>query len=77
MPRLGIHLDQITGLDHLCDALLQPATHSADLLSSSVPGKSAPKDWDFAASEIVLTEAGGKFTQLDGSPLRYNESDVS
>jgi 3'(2'), 5'-bisphosphate nucleotidase len=43
----------------------------------SVPGKSAPKDWDFAAPEIVLTEAGGRFTQLDGSPLRYNEAEVS
>jgi 3'(2'), 5'-bisphosphate nucleotidase len=43
----------------------------------SVPGQSAPKDWDFAAPEIVLTEAGGRFTQLNGAPLLYNAADVS
>ena len=43
----------------------------------SLSGKSAPKDWDFAAPELILTEAGGKFTHFDGSPLLYNQKDVS
>ena len=43
----------------------------------SLSGKSAPKDWDMAAPELILTEAGGKFTHADGSPLRYNQGDVS
>ncbi len=43
----------------------------------SLSGKSAPKDWDFAAPELILTEAGGKFTRFDGSPLLYNQQDVS
>lgn len=43
----------------------------------SLPGKSAPKDWDLAAPELILTEAGGQFTHFDGSPLRYNQADVS
>lgn len=43
----------------------------------SLSGKSAPKDWDFAAPELILTEAGGKFTYADGSPIRYNRGDVS
>ncbi len=43
----------------------------------SLSGKSAPKDWDFAAPELILTEAGGQFTYLDGSPVRYNRGDVS
>ena len=42
----------------------------------SLSGKSAPKDWDMAAPELILTEAGGKFTHADGSPLRYNTGDV-
>jgi len=42
----------------------------------SLSGKSAPKDWDIAAPELILTEAGGKFTHFDGSPLRYNRKDV-
>lgn len=43
----------------------------------SLSGKSAPKDWDMAAPELILTEAGGKFTHADGSPLRYNTGDVN
>jgi len=43
----------------------------------SVSGKSAPKDWDMAAPELILTEAGGCFTYFDESPLRYNRGDVN
>ena len=43
----------------------------------SISGKSAPKDWDMAAPELILTEAGGKFTHLDGQPLKYNQGDVN
>jgi 3'(2'), 5'-bisphosphate nucleotidase len=42
----------------------------------SLSGKSAPKDWDFAAPELILTEAGGKFTYFDGNPVIYNKGDV-
>lgn len=43
----------------------------------SLSGKSAPKDWDMAAPELILTEAGGAFTHADGSPLTYNKGDVN
>ncbi|NJN86129.1 MAG: 3'(2'),5'-bisphosphate nucleotidase CysQ [Leptolyngbyaceae cyanobacterium SL_7_1] len=43
----------------------------------SLSGKSAPKDWDMAAPELILTEAGGQFTRADGSSLRYNTGDVN
>jgi 3'(2'), 5'-bisphosphate nucleotidase len=43
----------------------------------SLSGKSAPKDWDMAAPELILTEAGGAFTHADGSPLIYNTGDVN
>lgn len=49
---------------------------SADLYIS-LSGKSAPKDWDMAAPELVLTEAGGQFTHFDGRPLEYNTGDVN
>ncbi len=39
----------------------------------SLSGKSAPKDWDMAAPEIVLLEAGGRFSHSDGSSLKYNK----
>jgi 3'(2'), 5'-bisphosphate nucleotidase len=43
----------------------------------SLSGKSAPKDWDIAAPELILTEAGGKFTHFDSSPLQYNTHDIN
>ncbi len=43
----------------------------------SLSGKSAPKDWDIAAPELILTEAGGKFTHFDGTPLHYNTGDIN
>jgi 3'(2'), 5'-bisphosphate nucleotidase len=52
------------------------AEQEADLYIS-LSGKSAPKDWDLAAPELILTEAGGKFTHFDGSLLQYNQMDVS
>lgn len=32
-------------------------------------------EWDTAAAQCVLEEAGGVVLDLDGAPLRYNESD--
>ena len=43
----------------------------------SLTTKSAPKDWDLAAPELILTEAGGQFTHFDGTPIIYNGADVS
>jgi 3'(2'), 5'-bisphosphate nucleotidase len=43
----------------------------------SLSGKSAPKDWDLAAPELILTEAGGRLTRADGTLLMYNQGDVS
>lgn len=43
----------------------------------SISGKSAPKDWDIAAPELILTEAGGKYTHFDGNRLQYNTGDIS
>jgi 3'(2'), 5'-bisphosphate nucleotidase len=42
----------------------------------SISGKSAPKDWDFAAPDLILTEAGGQITHFDGTALIYNQQDV-
>ncbi|QUS62206.1 3'(2'),5'-bisphosphate nucleotidase CysQ [Synechocystis sp. PCC 7339] len=42
----------------------------------SLSGKSAAKDWDFAAPELILTEAGGEFTYFDQTPVVYNRGDV-
>ncbi len=43
----------------------------------SLSGETAPKDWDLAAPEAVITAAGGKFTHADEKPLYYNTGDFS
>jgi 3'(2'), 5'-bisphosphate nucleotidase len=43
----------------------------------SKSAESAPKDWDLAAPELILTEAGGSFTNALGQNLLYNGADVS
>ena len=40
----------------------------------SIPGKSSPKDWDFAAPEAILKASGGAITNLDNEDLAYNKS---
>ena len=40
----------------------------------SLPGKSSPKDWDFAAPESILKAAGGAITNLDNQGLSYGKT---
>ncbi len=40
----------------------------------SLPGKSSPKDWDFAAPESILKAAGGAITDLDNKELSYGKA---
>ena len=40
----------------------------------SLPGKSSPKDWDFAAPESILRAAGGAITNLDNQELTYGQT---
>ena len=39
----------------------------------SLPGKSSPKDWDFAAPAAILKAAGGAITNLDNKELSYGK----
>ena len=34
------------------------------------------KEWDTAAPQLILEEAGGLLLKPDGEPLRYNRKDV-
>ena len=43
-------------------------------ISLSLPGKSSPKDWDFAAPEAILRAAGGSITNLENEELSYGKS---
>ena len=39
----------------------------------SLPNKSCPKDWDFAAPEVILKTAGGAVTNLENEELCYEK----
>ncbi len=43
----------------------------------SLPGKTSPKDWDFAAPEVILKASGGAITNLANRELTYGRSDFS
>ena len=43
-------------------------------ISLSLPGKSAPKDWDFAAPEAILKAAGGVITDINNKEICYGKS---
>ena len=43
-------------------------------ISLSLPGKTSPKDWDFAAPEAVLLAAGGAITNLQNEKISYGKS---
>ena len=38
---------------------------------------SRTKEWDTCAPQLILTEAGGRLTDLFGQPLNYNQIDVN
>ena len=40
----------------------------------SLPDKSSPKDWDFAAPEAILKTAGGAITNLENEELFYEKT---
>ena len=42
-------------------------------ISLSLPGKSSPKDWDFAAPDSILKAAGGEITKINHPGLLYGK----
>ena len=45
-------------------------------IALSIPNKSAPKDWDFAAPEAILKAAGGSITDINNRDLIYGQNDL-
>ena len=45
-------------------------------ISLSLEGKSAPKDWDFAAPEAILKAAGGAITNIHNEDLVYGRESL-
>lgn len=52
--------------------LVDIATGRNDLAIASKDSR----DWDIAAADVILTEAGGVLSELEGAPLRYNRPEL-
>jgi 3'(2'), 5'-bisphosphate nucleotidase len=52
--------------------LLRIAEGEADIYPRLAP----TCEWDTAAAQAVLEGAGGKVTQVDGSPMKYGKTDM-
>jgi myo-inositol-1(or 4)-monophosphatase len=73
------YLDRLANLSP--DALPQPKVHSLALRLTRVAhggldvafASSGSHDWDLAAADLLVHEAGGAMTDLTGRPLRYNQ----
>jgi 3'(2'), 5'-bisphosphate nucleotidase len=52
--------------------LLRIAEGEADIYPRLAP----TCEWDTAAAQAVLEGAGGKVTQVDGSPIKYGKTDM-
>ena len=55
---------------------LKPCAIAHGLAEITFRSSPNTKEWDTAACQIVVEEAGGLFVQPDGSPIRYNREDV-
>lgn len=73
------YLDRVAGLSP--DTLPQPKVHSlalrltrvADAQLDAAFASPGSHDWDLAAADLLVHEAGGAMTDLTGRPLRYNQ----
>jgi myo-inositol-1(or 4)-monophosphatase len=43
----------------------------ANDLAIASPGA---RDWDIAAADVILSEAGGLLSEIEGGPLTYNRA---
>jgi len=69
------HKDKITKVEKYGSSL-KPCRIAAGLAEISYRQSSGTKEWDTAASDIIVTEAGGIFIEPNGKKLTYNRKDV-
>ncbi len=68
LARLGEH--ELVSMGSILKACLV-----ADGRADIYPRLGLTSEWDTAAAQIIVEEAGGQMIQTDGSPMRYNTKD--
>ena len=76
-PRGWLRTPAIRGLraahaEHIPSLAYRIASVGAQRIDAAFASPRA-HDWDLAASDLLVHEAGGRLTELDGRALRYNE----
>ena len=69
------HSDKIKNVMKLGSSL-KPCAIAHGLAEITFRSSPNTKEWDTAASQIIVEEAGGLFIEPNGSPIRYNRKDV-
>lgn len=69
------HSDKIKHVEKFGSSL-KPCRIAQGLAEISYRMSAGTKEWDTAACQIVVEEAGGLFVKFDGTPLVYNREDV-
>ena len=69
------HSDKIKHVERKGSSL-KPCTIAHGLAEITIRRSPNTKEWDTAACQIVVEEAGGLFIEPDGSPIKYNREDV-
>lgn len=77
-PRGWLRTEAVRGAgaelrDHVPSLAYRIASVAADHLDAAFASPRA-HDWDLAASDLLVHEAGGRVTGLDGAPPRYNRN---
>ncbi|MDY0177903.1 MAG: 3'(2'),5'-bisphosphate nucleotidase CysQ [Bacilli bacterium] len=67
--------DKITKIEKFGSSI-KACRIAAGLAEVTFRESSGTKEWDTAASDIIVTEAGGIFVEPDGKKLTYNRKDV-
>lgn len=69
------HADKITKVETYGSSI-KACRIARGLAELSYRMSAGTKEWDTAASQIIVTEAGGVFVKPDGSKIHYNREDV-
>lgn len=69
------HADKIKHIEKFGSSL-KPCRIAEGLAEISYRMSAGTKEWDTAASQIIVEEAGGLFVEPDGSRIYYNRKDV-
>ncbi len=71
LDRLGTIAPSFTTMPRLPSLALRLARVAQGAIDAAIAGGNS-HDWDLAAADLLVHEAGGALTPFDGKPLRYN-----